>query len=113
MTIYTCEPSEWRLLTCGMASKPISKLSDEELRDRWRSHIEWIGDEVNHISRHRIRYRLIEKWLFRSNNHGWFNRHLQVWVDQQAMVYRRTHVCSSSAGRSIRLRQLETPSARD
>ena len=79
-----------------MTSKKINNLSIQELHQRWRDHIEWIGEEVNYMVGHRIRYRLIEKWLFRPLFRRWVNRHLQafgwisgLWFTEGLMSVRR------------------------
>ena len=79
-----------------MASKQTAKLSIEQLGERWRDHIDWIGEETNYITGHRTRYRLVRDWLVRPRSRRWSNRHLQaygwisrLWLTEGLMSVRR------------------------
>jgi len=79
-----------------MASKRIASLSIDQLRERWRDHIEWISEEASYMAEHRTRYRFVQNWLFRPRSRAWVNRHLQaygwigiLWLTAGLMSVRR------------------------
>jgi hypothetical protein len=79
-----------------MASRKVRTLPADELHQRWHEHIEWIAEEANYMDGHRIRYRLIHKWLLRPRSRAWTNRHLQaygwiskLWLTEGLMSVRR------------------------
>jgi hypothetical protein len=79
-----------------MSSEKITDLSSEQVHQRWRNHIEWIAEEAIYMNGHRVRYRLIHRWLFRPHWRIWSNRHLQafgwiskLWLTEGLMSVRR------------------------
>jgi len=77
-----------------MATKDVAEMSEEDLLDRWRTHIAKIGDEWIFVLQNRTRYRAVDRALARAlpkrgrtdQTRGWLT---MLWGTDAIMAVRR------------------------
>ncbi len=64
-----------------MPRRPVRELSVDELREKWASDLRHIAEHTNYMAIHRIRYRMVERWLMGPppRSRRLINRNLQAW----------------------------------